>query len=37
MVPKVLNLVILFAILYYYQYYMRIIDIYHLKLEYETK
>lgn len=37
MIPKAPNLVMLFAIFYYYQYCIRIIEIYHLKLEYGTK
>lgn len=35
--PKVLDLVIVPTIFYYYQYYIRIIDAYYLKLEYKTK
>lgn len=35
--PKTLDLIIIFAIFYYYKYSIRIIDIYHSKLEYKIK
>lgn len=35
--PKTLDLIIIFAIFHYYQYYMRIIDVYNLKPEYKPK
>lgn len=34
---KALNFITILAILHYYQYYMRIMDIYQPKLKYKTK